>query len=230
MYINPSARMSTIDRVVELAVRNQVKVDGIAAWDELARVVAGGTAAASADADAIFAQALAGVAGVADSAVVAKSTEEGIEILEGAGDGVPAVDEAKVPIGKMSVPAKIRLASLGNAFARSILVRDPVRLVAIAAIKAGGVSEIEAARHAGNHSLDNDVIRYIATRRDWTRLYGVKKSLVMNPKTPIAESSKLLIHLRDVDLRQVAKSKGVPSAVVAQARKLVATRSGGSGK
>lgn len=230
MYANPAARMSTVDRAVELAVRNHVKVDGIAAWDELARVVAGGTAAASADADAVFAQALAGVAGVADSAVVAKSTEEGVEILEGAGDGVPAVDEAKVPIGKMSIPSKIRLASLGNAFARSILIRDPVRLVAIAAVKAGGVSELEAARYAGNHSLDNDVIRYISTRRDWTRLYGIKKSLVMNPKTPIAESSKLLIHLRDLDLRQVAKSKGVPSAVVAQARKLIATRTGGSGK
>lgn len=228
MYANPMARMSTVDRAVELAVRNQVKVDGIAAWDELARIVAGGGGGLPTAADdATFAQALAGVADVADSAVVASSTEEGVEIPEGA-EAAPVVDEKKVPIGKMSVPAKMRLAALGNAFARSILIRDPMRMVAIAAIKAPGVSELEVAKYAGNHSLDNDVIRYIAARRDWTRLYGIKKSLIMNPKTPISESSKMLIHLRENDIRQVAKSKGVPSAVVAQARKILAQRSGGN--
>jgi len=232
MYANPEARMSTVDRAVELAVRHQVKVPGIAAWDELARVVAGGGGAlASSDDDALFSQALAGVGAVADSAVVASSTDDAVELVEGAVDpNAPEVDERKIPINKMSVPAKIRLATLGNAFARSLLVRDPMRLVALAAIKATGVSDLEAAKYAGNHSLDNDVIRYIATRRDWIRLYGIKKSLILNPKTPIAESSKLIIHMRDNDVRLIAKSKGVPSAVVAQARKLIATRSGGGNK
>jgi hypothetical protein len=225
MYANPQARMSTVDRAVELAVRNNVKVDGISAWEELVRVMAGGTGD-SADSDAVFAQALVGVNDVADAAVVATSTDEAVEI-EGDDKDKPAVDEKKVPIGKMSVPAKMRLAALGNAFARSILIRDPVRLVAIAAVKAPGVSELEVAKYAGMHSLDNDVIRYIAMRRDWTRLYGIKKSLCMNPKTPISESSKMLIHLRDNDIRAIMKSKGVPSAVVAQARKIVAQRTGG---
>jgi hypothetical protein len=224
MYGNAHARMSTVDRAVELAVRNNVKVAGIAAWEELVRVVAGGAAPRDPGEDAEFSQVLSAVAAVADSAVVAGSTEEAVEITE---DEAGAEDEAKVPIGKMSVPAKIRMATLGNAFARSILIRDPMRLVAIAAVKSPGVSDLEAAKYAGNHSLDNDVVRYIAGRRDWTRLYGIKKSLVMNPKTPIAESSKLIAHLRDNDIRQVAKSKGVPSAVVAQARKLIAARGGG---
>ncbi len=224
MYANPQARMSTVDRAVELAVRNQVRVGGISAWDELARVVAGSpSSSVAADADAVFAQALAGVQGVADSAVVASTTDDAVEDTGGA----PVVDEKQVPITKMSVPAKIRLASLGNAFARSLLIRDPIRMVALAAIKAPGVSDLEAAKYAGNHSLDNDVIRYIATRREWTRLYGIKKSLCMNPKTPISESSKMLIHMRESDVRQIAKSKGVPSAVVAQARKLISQRSGG---
>jgi hypothetical protein len=226
MYANPQARMSTVDRAVELAVRNNVKVTGISAWDELVRVMAGGTAEAPADTDAAFAQAMTGVADVADASVVAASADESFEIAEGE-DKKPAVDEKKVPINKLSVPAKMRLAALGNAFARSLLIRDPMRLVAVAAIKAPGVSDLEVAKYAGNHALDNDVIRYIAGRRDWTRLYGIKKSLCMNPKTPIAESSKMLIHLRDNDLRMLAKSKGVPSAVVAQVRKLIAQRSGG---
>jgi hypothetical protein len=226
MYANPQARMSTVDRAVELAVRNNVKVTGISAWDELVRVMAGGTAEAPADTDAAFAQAMTGIADVSDASVVAASADESFEIAEGE-DKKPAVDEKKVPINKLSVPAKMRLAALGNAFARSLLIRDPMRLVAVAAIKAPGVSDLEVAKYAGNHALDNDVIRYIAGRRDWTRLYGIKKSLCMNPKTPIAESSKMLIHLRDNDLRMLAKSKGVPSAVVAQVRKLIAQRSGG---
>jgi hypothetical protein len=41
MYMNRRARMSTIDRVVELAVRNQVRVPGLAAWDEVARALTG---------------------------------------------------------------------------------------------------------------------------------------------------------------------------------------------
>lgn len=226
MYANPQARMSTVDRAVELAVRNDVKVSGISAWEELVRVIGGGTGGgAGGDADAAFAQALAGVGEVADASIVAASTDEAVEIAEGTPE--EAVDEKKVPINKMSIPAKIRLATLGNAFARSLLVRDPVRLVAIAAVKAPGVTDLEAAKYAGNHSLDSDIVRYIAQRRDWTRLYGIKKSLCLNPKTPIAESSKMLIHLRDNDIRMIMKSKGVPSAVVAQARKLIAQRSGG---
>ena len=140
------------------------------------------------------------------------------------------VEEKKVPIASMSVPAKIRLATLGNAYARSLLVRDPVRLVAMAAIKSPGVTDIEAARYAGNQSLSDDVIRYISQKREWTRLYGIKVSLCRNPKTPLAESSKLLQALREKDLVNIMKSKGVPSALVAQARKIQMQRKGGANK
>jgi hypothetical protein len=127
----------------------------------------------------------------------------------------------------MSVPAKIRLATLGNAFARALLIRDPMKMVAVAAIKSPGVTDLEAAKYAGNQALAADVIAYIAARRDWTRLYGTKKALILNPKTPLTESTKLLLHLRERDLRLIASSKGIPSAVVAQARKLLNARSGG---
>jgi hypothetical protein len=230
LFNNPQARMSTVDRAVETAVRAGVRVQGIAAWDELAKLVAGGMTAAReagaiTEADGTFASALAAIADVADAAFVAATTEDGIVIPEDQDKKVAGAE--KVPIGQLSIPAKIRLASLGNAFARSILIRDPIKLVAIATIKSPGVSELEAAKYAGSHSLDHDVIRYIATRRDWTRLYGIKKSLVLNPKTPITESSKLLIHLRPNDITLVSKSRGIPSAVVAQARRIIIQRGGG---
>jgi hypothetical protein len=226
MYGNPKARMSTVDRAVELAVRSGVRVAGISAWDELARLVTAGGAGASAADDAAFAQALAGVATVPDAATDAAAADDAVVVTE-AEDAAPAVDPAKVPLNKMSVPAKIRLATLGNAFARALLIRDPMKMVAVAAIKSPGVTDLEAAKYAGNQALAADVIAYIAARRDWTRLYGTKKALILNPKTPLTESTKLLLHLRERDLRLIASSKGIPSAVVAQARKLLNARSGG---
>jgi len=54
----------------------------------------------------------------------------------------------------------------------------------------------------------------------------VKVSLCRNPKAPIAEVARMLPFLRQKDLLSVSKSKGVPSAVTAQARKLIAQRGG----
>ena len=48
-----------------------------------------------------------------------------------------------------------------------------------------------------------------------------------NPKAPIAETTRMMPFLRERDLNDLMKSKGVPSAVVAQARKIQMQRRGG---
>jgi hypothetical protein len=221
MYMNRKARMSTIDRVVELAVRNNVKVPGIACWEEVARALMGG--GSSDTDDELFAAATQELTGD-DSALTSGDAEQVISEEEAAAALEKA--NAKVPIRDMSVPAKIRLATLGNGSARAILIRDPLKLVAVATIKSPGVTDMEAARYAANASLAEEVIRYISTKREWTKMYGVKVSLCRNPKTSIPESTKLLPFLREKDLTNISKSRGVPSAVVAQARKLIMQRRG----
>lgn len=119
----------------------------------------------------------------------------------------------------MSINAKIRLATLGNVFHRSMLIRDSNRLVAMAAIKSPGVSEQEVVKYASHRGLSEDVIRYIADKREWHRSYGVKLALANNPKTPLAHAMRLLTHLRDSDLRNLTRSKNVPAQVVQQARR-----------
>ena len=228
MYTNPYARMSTVDRAVELAVRNQVRVPGLAAWDEIARAL-DADGRADAERDRRFAQVAAAVTG-GDDSVLTRGDAENFNVEDAAELELhldKATEDVKKPIGEMKVSEKIRLAMLGDGIARAVLIRDPMKIVAIATIKAPKVTDIEAARFAGMSSLHEEVIRYIATRREWTRLYGIKLSLSMNPKTPIHETSRLLPHLREKDLVKVAKSKGVPSAVVSQARKLMMQRSGG---
>src|SRR5215475_4302757 len=54
MYLNRRARMSTVDRVVELAVRNNVRVPGLAAWDEVAHALQAGGPRQSGGGDALF--------------------------------------------------------------------------------------------------------------------------------------------------------------------------------
>jgi hypothetical protein len=242
MYKNRRARMSTVDRAVELAVRNQVEVPDIPAWDEIVSALMGKAKQpqiqrSAAEDDALFAQAAAvmgeeprpatggGTSSAGGAAAGAETTETEVEAVVEA----QARKAEKVPLAKMTVPMKIRLATLGNAFARSQLVRDPLRAVALAAIKAPGVTDGEAAKYAGNQALSDDVINYIADRREWTKLYNVKLALVQNPKTPMRVTTHLMAHLREKDLRTVSRSKNIPSAVAAQARKLISARSQRSG-
>ncbi|MBA3459165.1 MAG: hypothetical protein H0T46_04335 [Deltaproteobacteria bacterium] len=230
MYMNRKARMSTIDRVIELAVRNQVRVPGLACWDEVARALSGGSS--SANEDELFAE-VADALSVGDDAAITKGdTERDLTDEEEAEKLALAkkAEEKKIPFNMLSVPAKIRVATLGDAYARSLAIRDPVKIVSMAAIKSPGLSDMEAAVYARNQALAEEIIRYIASRREWTKMYGVRVSLCRNPKTPIAESSRLLPLLRQKDLVNLSKSRGIPSAVVAQARKLLSQRSGGDGK
>ncbi|HEV7558402.1 MAG TPA: hypothetical protein VGO00_23190, partial [Kofleriaceae bacterium] len=140
--------------------------------------------------------------------------------------GPEAAEEARQEFDKASVPAKIRAATLGNATARAIAIRSPIRLVAAAAAKAPGVTQIEIVRWAGNPNLVEDVPRYIAGQREYTKMYGVKVSLCRNPKAPISEVMRFMPFLREKDLKNLARSRGVPAAIVAQARKLTMQRSG----
>ena len=229
MYKNKQARMSTVDRVVELAVRNHIRVPGLAAWDEIARALEGAPAP-SPETDVAFALA-AEQAATDDSAVTQGDAENADLVLAETGEVAKAPeDDKRIPIEKLSVPAKIRLAILGNGFQRAVLVRDPLKIVSSAAIKSPGVTEFEAARYAGNPQLSDDVIRYIAGKREWTKLYGTKVALCRNPKTPVSDAMRLMPFLRDKDLVNMTKSKGIPSAVVAQARKLLMQRRGGEKK
>ena len=217
MYHNKQARMSTVDRAVELAVRNGVRVHGIPAWEEIQKVYAPGSREREEEAapvdpaqvDAMFARAA--------GATAARAAAPGAE------PGTPAEGESK-EIWALPIPMKIRLATLGNAFDRAVLIRDPKKVVAMAAIKSPGVTDSEATKYAGLSTLPEEVVGYIANRREWTKLYAVKLALVNNPKCPIGLAMRLLPHLREKDQDNLARSRGVPSALASQARKLRAQR------
>jgi hypothetical protein len=231
LYMNPKARMSTVDRCIELAVRNQVTVPGIPSWNELVTAVLGAQAQPkppAADVDATF-QRVATVAIGEHKQFKGEVQEvvEDVEVLEviNQQEG-EAVEEEKrnVPIDQLPIPAKIRLATLGNAFARAMLIRDSNKQVALAAVRSPGMTDNEIVKYSANRALYDDVIRVIASTREWTKLYQVKVNLANNPKCPISESMRLLPFLREKELKKLARSKGIPNAVVVQAKKLLVNK------
>jgi hypothetical protein len=235
LYLNPRTRMSTAQRVVELAARNNVRVEAIPAFDEIARAVSGEPVSTSddeafreaatlvLDLDATAPQAEAD----AEAAPAELSAEEVAKLLaDTEAEATPAKqDEEKAKkLTDLSPAAKIRVATLGNAFGRSVLIRDKNRQVSMACIKSPGVSSSEALKYATNRSLDDDIIRYIATQRAWTRLPGIRLALCNNPKTPLPTAIRMLATLPVRDLKIMSRSKGIAAALQKHAKELVSQR------
>ena len=236
LYLNPKTRMSTAQRAIELAVRNNVRVDGIPAFDEAARAIQQSGAPdpeKAAAEDAAFAratevavdQAAALQLVAVDEAEAAAQAEAEAQAAEAAVEAPGALeDEKKQKIADLSPAGKIRLATLGNAFARAVLIRDTNRLVSMAAIRSPAVTDMEVMRYATNRGLDDEIVRYIANQRQWVRLYGIKVALCNNPKCPLPVAMRFLPHLNVRDLKALARSKGIPSALCTAAKQMLQQR------
>lgn len=230
LYMNPNTPMSLSMRIIELAARHQLELQ-LAAYDEMVKALDLEEAKYEDPLDAELAQA------EIDERYKQATTEtegrdwdlepqENENPLENTDENDPLKPNANVPrnLGKLPVFARIRLAQLGNRFVRSQLIRDSNKLVAMAVIKSPGMTDIEVEEYSKNRQLSEDVIRYIAHRKDWLKSYRVKTNLVNNPKTPVTVALQLLSHLRDNDLRAVARSKNVQQAVRSAAMQRLNTK------
>jgi hypothetical protein len=214
LFTNPLAPMAAVNQAITVCAKAAIQVDGIPAFDEVAQAVAADpTAVSAAQADPPF------------TAALAHATEE--ETLAKLPPAEAEKKKRKSPIidfTKLKLYEKIRLATLGNAFCRQTLLRDANRMVALAAIRSPGITDTEVVRAAANRAVSEDVIRHIANSREYTKMYPVKLNLVQNPKCPLAVSLKMLSLLHLEDLKGLAKSRNVPSALATAARKLAAAR------
>jgi hypothetical protein len=135
-------------------------------------------------------------------------------------DTPPAENESVLMrIAAMSVPEKVRAAMKGSREMRSILIRDPNKLVALSVLSGPKVSETEVEGYARMGSVAEDVLRAIAARRGWMKNYSIMLALVKNAKTPVAITMNLLARLREADLRRLSTDRNVPEALRFAARK-----------
>jgi len=216
LYKNKRVRMSTIDRLVELAARQGVNVEGIPAFQLHAEALQGQLIPEASDeplpSDAMFLEALE-----ADS-----SDAEVVEVIGTDDDVVEKVREAFKPLAyrirEMTTAEKIRFAIVGDAAARALLVRDPKRAVFYAAISSPSMTENEAASVAHSREVSVEVLRYVGNRKEWLKNYDIKRALIFNAKTPMDVSLRFLTHMRATDLKTLSQSRGVPNQLKVLAR------------
>ena len=218
LYMNKRVRMSTADRLVELAVRNNIEL-GIPAFKQAAaairdELIPEPTEEPTFD-DVLFKE----THELAEKTDIAHDEDDTHEPDE---EGAERVKDRFLPlyakIAQMTTSQRIREAQLGSAAARLLLVRDPNRLVATAAVRSPLMRENEAMRISASRSVSEEVLREIALNREFTRSYQVKLNLVGNPRTPLSFAARLIPHLRENDLRALSKSKNVPSAITQAVR------------
>jgi hypothetical protein len=206
---NPGVLASTIDGACEFCVRNGLVLLDVPQLAAAYRRVHGVDPALAAGEDTA-AQLMSDYAG-----------ELAAEERAGAGPS-PEQDARRLTITqrvlRMSVTEKIKLATLGNKEARALLLRDPNKLVALAAVTSPRITEGEVIVLATSRTANADVLRHIYTTREYVRNYTIKAALVRNPKVPLPTALKLMLTLQEKDIRELARDRNVPQTIQAQAK------------
>jgi hypothetical protein len=123
-------------------------------------------------------------------------------------------------IVRMSVAEKIQAALKGNAEERSILIRDPSRLVASSVLKSPKLSEQEIESFANLRNVQEEVLRTIGNHREWAKAYSVAHALARNPRTPTGISLTMLNRLVIRDLKNLGIDKNIPEVIRRSAKRL----------
>jgi hypothetical protein len=220
LYKNKNTRMSTADRLIELAARNQVTLD-IPTFQAHVAAIKGQLIVESSDeplpSDMDFKQALA------------EDDDNPAAVVAGEGDQEEdEVQQQYFPlmmrIRRMTSAEKLRLAMVGNASARAFLVRDRDKGVAYAAITSPAMAENEVVPIAMSKEVGEDILRFIGNKRDWTKNHEIKHGLVFNPKTPVGISLRFVGHLRDDELKALSRSRNVSQPLKSAALQKLAVK------
>lgn len=126
----------------------------------------------------------------------------------------------------MNAKDRIKLARKGDREARSILIRDPNRIVAAAVINNPRISDQEAENIASMRTVSTEVLRLVALNRNWARSYTIIHNIVRNPRSPIPTVIGILPRIRAKDLHHLSQNRNVSEAVRRQATRLSVTRAG----
>jgi hypothetical protein len=157
---------------------------------------------------------------------IAESAETGGAETEGLGE----FDEEEEGLSKyqelqsMVVAEKIKMALTGDKEWRTLLIREANKLVSTAVLKNPRISEGEVLGVAKNRSASDELIRIILLNREWVKNYDMKKALVVHPRTPLQKAMRFMTFLTEKDIRELAKSRNVSSAIVNNARRMLQTK------
>jgi hypothetical protein len=225
LYMNKRVRMSTADRLIELAVRNGIELS-IPAFKEAATAIRDELVVEPSEERSFDDELFLETEQLAQTTDIEDQSEDAFQVDD---EGEEQLREKFLPlharISQMTVTQKIRRAMLGNSAERLLLVRDSNRLVASAAVKSPLLKENEAAVISASRSVSDEVLRILANNREFTRNYQIKLNLVTNPRTPFTFVARLIPHLRETDLKALAKSKNVTGSVATAVKQQLGRKS-----
>ncbi len=230
---NKASRPSTIDNVCDFCVRSGLLLEDLPAFKAARRRVHGGPSE-----DEELAQKVALKLELEQAA--AEAALEQMGVAGGAEEEkAPApTDDQEVEqkrqsitqqIMKMGVAKKIEWANKkGNREVRTLLLRDPNKLVQLAVIQSPRITEGEIAKVAMSRTSPNDVLQYIYNNRQLMKNYQIKMNIISNPKVPVGVSMRFLSGLRAAEVKALAKNKNVPQGLATAAKNLM-EKKGGNG-
>ena len=209
LYRNKATRMSTADRIVELAIRNQIELSGIAAYRELTQALQNELIPEPSDEPTYDDLAFLECEALAEE--TAGILEDIAEVDKDSGQEVVKEQFRKqeTKFQDLNTSGKIRRATVGKASDRMMAMRDTNPLVRAAGAKSEALTVEEATLVAGNFNMSEDVLRILGNNRNLTQKHVILVKLAMNPRTPLAISAKFIPFLRDGELRALAGSKNV---------------------
>ena len=225
LVTNPATRPVTVDNVTDFCVRSGLVLADLPAFQAARKRVLGTEAdeskaleaAATAEAEQAAAEQALEEMGATDS--TGDEEREDPE-QDAAAEGKRQTIAQK--ISKLSIAKKIEWANKkGNKEVRTILLRDPNKLVQLAVVQSPRISEGEIAKVAITRTAPGEVLQYIYNNRQLTKNYTIKVNLVNNPKVPVAVAMRFLSLLRQSELKGVAKNRNISPALQTQARKIL---------
>lgn len=134
-------------------------------------------------------------------------------------------DEEKVNavsrIFRMSAAEKVVLALRGDREERTILIRDPNRLVCAAVLGSPRLTDAEIEGISAMKNVSDEVLRRIGHNREWMKRYQIAANLVKNPRTPLGISLGLVSRLTPRDMKALSTDRNVPEAIRKSAQRFV---------
>lgn len=150
-----------------------------------------------------------------DTAEDIAAADDDIELLPEGADR----DSVMQLLGKMTFPQRLKAALKGTKEMRSILIRDPNKMISSSVLSSPKLTDSEIEAFARMASVSEDVLRTIGANRAWLKSYKVVVALTKNPKCPVALSMHLMSRLSDRDLAMLSVDRNVPEPLRIAARK-----------
>jgi len=127
-------------------------------------------------------------------------------------------------ISGLTVGERVQLAMKGNKEERFILVRDGSKVVSSAVLESPKVSEQEVEMFASMKNVQESVLRGIAGKRRFMKIYAVVRALANNPRCPLDVQLTIVKNLLNMDLRNLSMNKNVSDTVRKVAGKMFRER------